>query len=173
MQDLQPILDKNSFQVAGLLRRHKIAGPVTVATIQTAYDRKGEQFMMELLNIITPEKTSPFLGLFEGKAKAKKAAEAAAYDPLADPLSEETYNAALAESQPKQTGKFWSFFDKMFSTTEKAGQVIGQFKTDSAGNQLPTAGQPGYVDPQASNKMIYWVAGGFIALIIIILIVKK
>ncbi len=172
MQDLQPILDKNSFEVAGLLRRHKIAGPVTVETIKTAYDRKGEQFMMELLNIITPEKTSPFLGLFEGKAKAKKAAEAAAAQED-DSWQPESSDTSMTDPGAKSTGKFWSFFDKVFTTTEKAGQVIGQFKTDSAGNQLPTAGQPGYVDPAANNKILYWVAGGFIALIIIILIVKK
>ena len=175
MQDLQPILDQHSFEVTGLLRKHKIPGPVCTDTIKTAYDRKGEPFMMELLKIITPS-TSNFLGLFEGKAKTAASSENITYDPLADPLSDETAAAAMAEnSTTVKPGKFWSFFDNVFSTAKKAGETIGQFKTDSAGTGTavaPVAGQAGYVDP-ANSTILYWVAGGFIALIVIILIFKK
>lgn len=176
MSDIQTILDHHSIEVQGLLRKHKIAGELEIGTIRKAYDQKGEPFMMDLLQIITP--TSSFLGIgkgngFLGLGKAKE--ESFAYDPLADPLSDEYYNAAIASPSAATTGGGWNFWDKLLNNVSKTGDTISKVKGDLSGQSAAnTALLNSQAQQETSNSnMLYFVAAGFVALIIIILILKK
>lgn len=167
--DIQQILDDKSIEVSGLLRKHKIAGDLSVDTVNKAYSIKGEQFMMELLRIITP--TSSFLGIgkgngFLGLGKGESSADSV---DNAD-TAEET---AVLSGEEKETGRFWTFWDKLLTQTAKTGDTLDGLsklaKNPAEAQRLEFAGQR----EAAKNNILYWVAGGFIALIIIILILKK
>lgn len=157
--DIQSILQNHSFEVQGLLRKHKIAGDLSISTINKAYSQKGERFMMELLQIITP--TSNFN-----------------YDPLADPLSDETLAAEAAEydashATNQTTGKFWTFWEKLLGTAVDTSKAIGQSKTNLS-TPIGADGLPIPLYQETTNTNLLWlVAGGFVVLIVIILIFKK
>lgn len=174
IQKIQEILEDHSIEVSGLLRKHKIAGDLSIDTINKAYGIKGEQFMMELLQIITP--TSNFTSL--------AGAESWVYDPLADPLSDETYNSYLNE------GGASSAANSVISNSKNSSSITG-----SAGSIWNTllGGVGSLLNPQAtqtsianataaqlalqqnanSNSMIYLIAGIFVLFIIIFLFFKK
>lgn len=174
MDKIQTLLDNKSFEVEGLLRKHKIAGPLHIDTIKKAYDAKGEPFMMELLAIITP--TSSFLGIGKGNGflGLGKSTAGFVYDPLADPLSDETFEAAsnTSATEAASTGKGWTFFDNLLNLATKTGSTIGSVKNDVSGQANADALYLAQQNASNSN-MLYIVAAGFIALIIIILILKK
>jgi hypothetical protein len=176
--EIQTILEKHRFEVEGLLRRHKIAGSASIETIKSAYDKKGSHFMMELLTIITP--TSSFLGIGEGKGflglGKSTTSESSVYDPLADPLSDETYDALMAETATTSTtGKGWTFWDKLLTNVSKTGDTISKVKSDISGQSAAdTALLNAQLQQDAStSNMLYFIAAGFVALIIIILVLKK
>ena len=150
MEDIQTILDNHSIEVQGLLRKHKISGPLEIDTIKKGYDQKGDTFMMELLQIITP--TSNFTSLQDYEAS------------VATPVT--------ATATTATTGKGWAFFDNLLNLATKTGATIGSVQNDVSGQA--TANATYLASQNASNSnMLYIVAAGFIALIIIILILKK
>jgi hypothetical protein len=177
MNDIQTILDNHAIEVQGLLRKHKIAGDLEIGTIRKAYDQKGEPFMMDLLQIITP--TSSFLGIGKGNGflGLGKKSTAQVYDPLADPLSDETWAAVESETTTGTTtsGKGWDWWNNLLNTASKTGDTISKVKSDISGQ---SAEQAALLNAQAlqdasNTNMLYFVAAGFIALIVIILILKK
>ena len=135
--------------------------------------------MMELLQIITP--TSSFLGIgkgngFLGLGKAKE--ESSVYDPLADPLSDETWSAAGATATAATTtttGGTWAWWDKLLNSVSKTGDTISKVKSDVSGQSAAnTALLNAQIQQEAStSNMLYFVAAGFVFLIIILLIFKK
>lgn len=176
MTDIQTILDSHSIEVEGLLRKHKIAGNLDMGTIKKAYDQKGEPFMMDLLQIITP--TSSFLGIGKGKGflgLGKAKTESSDYDPLADPLSDETWAAAGAESSTTKTGNTWAWWDKLLNSVNKTGDTISKVKSDISGQSAADATllRSQAQQESSSSNMLYFVAAGFVLLIIIVLIFKK
>jgi hypothetical protein len=161
MSDIQTILDTHSIEVQGLLRKHNIPGNMSIDAVKRGYDEKGEQFMMELLQIITP--TSSFLGL------GSKSAPTFSYDPYADPLSDEYATPDTTTA----TGKGWLFWDNLLNYANKTGETIGAVKKDISGTGDTQRGSAITLQQDASTNMLYYVAAGFVALIIIILIFRK
>ena len=164
MSDIQTILDDHGIEVRGLLRKHNIPGDMSIDAIKRGYDEKGEQFMMELLQIITP--TSSFLGL------GSKSTPTFGYDPYTDPLSDQ-----YATPDTAATGKGWLFWDNLLNYATKTGETIGAVKKDISGSAAPggtavrTDSAP--LQQDAASNMLYYVAAGFVALILIILIFRK
>lgn len=162
MSDIQTILDTHGIEVRGLLRKHNIPGDMTIDAIKRGYDEKGEQFMMELLQIITP--TSSYNAQLYSTSPS-------AYDPYADPLSDEYATPDTATT----TGKGWLFWDNLLNYANKTGETIGAVRKDISGTG-DTAVQNASattLQQNASTNMLYYVAAGFVALIIIILIFRK
>ena len=181
---LQPILEQYPFQVKGLLRKYKIAGELNEETIKKGYDLKGEAFMMELLQIITPAKQeSGFWGLFEGKSKQTAAASTPEDDAnatLDSMISANESSSSSSSSSSGSTGGFWKFFDNVLTTVDKTGKTIGDFKANTTSTlttdqQMAQAQTAAMAEQQAStnNKIIYWIGGILIVIIIIILILRK
>ena len=154
MDKIQTLLDNKSFEVEGLLRKHKIAGPLHIDTIKKAYDAKGEPFMMDLLAIITP--TSNYTTVLNNDLMVPRTGQ------------------LVTSAQPAQaaTGKGWTFFDNLLNLATKTGSTIGSVKNDLSGQANANAMYLAQQNASNSN-MLYIVAAGFIALIIIILILKK
>ena len=151
MDKIQTLLDNKSFEVEGLLRKHKIAGPLHIDTIKKAYDAKGEPFMMDLLAIITP--TSNYTTVLNNDLMVPRKGQ------------------LVTTAQPA-TGKGWTFFDNLLNLATKTGETIGSVKNDVSGQAKTDAMYLAQQNASNSN-MLYVVAAGFIALIIIILILKK
>jgi len=153
MDKIQTLLDNKSFEVEGLLRKHKIAGPLHIDTIKKAYDAKGEPFMMDLLAIITP--TSNYTTVLNNDLMVPRTGQ------------------LVTSAQPAAaTGKGWTFFDNLLNLATKTGSTIGSVKNDVSGQANADAMYLAQQNASNSN-MLYIVAAGFIALIIIILILKK
>lgn len=167
--DIQSILQNHSFEVQGLLRKHKIAGDLSVDTINKAYNLKGEQFMMELLKIITP--TSSFLGIgkgngFLGLGKSTK-------ESASDEDEDEDIADTATVTAPKETGRFWTFWEKLLGTAVDTSKAIGQSKANLS-TPIGADGLPIPLYQETTNTNLLWlVAGGFVVLILIILIFKK
>lgn len=161
MNNIQEVLNKNRFAVSELLRRYNVPGKVDMKTIERAYNSHGEPFMLKLLNIITPDESS-FSELIQ---------------PRTGLISSSTTQTALMPMKPAATaseGKAWTFWDKLLNAVGNTGKTIGQFKTDIA----KTAGEPDYTPEQIvtqenNKKTLYLVAGGLVAVILLILILKK
>lgn len=161
MQDLSVILTKNSFAVKELFRRYNVMGNPSPATIQAAYNKHGDRFMMKLLSIITPNETSsytdtltpikPLSGVIQSTIDTKT---------LAIPTG--------ATTESKSSG--WTFWEKLLTAVSDTGKTIGQFKTDAAGNQIPVE-----VGSTSNNnsKLLYIGAAAFALLIIMILIFRR
>jgi hypothetical protein len=155
--DIQTILENKEFEVRGLLRRHNIAGDLNIDTIKKAHDAKGDYFMMDLLQILTP--TSNYTALLEPRM-------ASIPTPL---MGTQSVNAPTAIDT--ESGKGWKFWDNLLNYANKTGETIGNIKQEVSGTQaIP---QNGNYQQQPDNKMLYYIAAGFVALIIIILIFKK
>jgi hypothetical protein len=159
--DINQVLDQNSVKVRQLLRKHHVIGEPNMDSIRRGFDKHGSRFMLKLLGIITPP---------ESRFSAQMSAFS--YDPLADPLSDETWAAVEKENTPVASqGKFWSFWDNLLGKIGQTGEAIGQFQTDAAGQPTQTPEQLAIA--AANTRTLYMVAAGFVALLIIILIVKK
>lgn len=161
-QQINTLLERNSTRVGILLRKHKIPGEVSVDTIKKAFERKGENFMIELMQILVPDQSN-----FESLITPKSAVltteqiDTKKLMPITTPTT-----------QPK--GGFWNFWDKLLNTVATTGETIQQFKSDVAtepAQVYDTAAQ----EAQAASrtKTLYLIAAGVIALILIILIVRK
>ena len=154
----QQVLNDNYSGVKRLLRRRNVIGEVCPGTIEKAFHRHGEKFMLELLEIITPD-DSNFTGLFA-------------------PLSPEAINYAGGNTIPelelenavKAGGKFWSFWDNFLNRVDTTGKTIGQFKFDSSGLNQPYQQYP---LPQDNTRLIYAGAGLLIVVVVLLLIFKK
>jgi hypothetical protein len=160
MEDIQKLLDEHRSLVAGLLRKHKISGEVNAETIKRAYDAKGEHFMMDLLAIITPNgSTSNYTPDLTSLMPMKSG----------QPVS--TLQPGILTPAPAK-GKAWTFLDNLFNTATKAGEAIGSVQKNTAD---PNTAQMLIIQQAETDKtnMLYLIAAGFIALILIILIFKK
>lgn len=145
------ILNENKNAVSLLLRRYRVPGDPTIETINNAHRTHGAPFMTKLMAILTPT---------------------AGFTNFADMLNPGGFiDTSVRSQQPKTTGKFWGFVDKLLSTTERAGQTIGQFKVDAAGNAIYTD-----VDTQRqqqNQKTVLIIAAVLVVAIVAILIFKK
>jgi len=157
MANIDQILNSKSIEVQGLLRKHKITGPLTIDTIRKGYDRKGSPFMMSLMKIITP--TSNFTEEWD--------------DPMGDALrATESEEAAQATTTVKASAG-WPFWDNVLSVITKTGSAIGSLKSDLANPAgSKTSMVTPVIDTQRTN-IIYWIGGGLVILIVIILLFKK
>lgn len=157
----QQVLDNNYAEVKRLLRRRNVIGEVNPATIEKAFKKHGEKFMLELLEIITPE-DSNFTGLFQ-------------------PLSTDAINYAQTgyqipelelENAVKTGGKFWSFWDNLLNRVDNTGKTIGQFKADTNQKYLYNNQQAQFQAAQNNTRLIY-AGAGFLVVVILLLIFKK
>lgn len=159
---IQPILDNHSIEVSGLLRKYKIPGDLSIDTIKKGYDRVGEEFMMELLQIITPNsKISNFTTLSDYENLG------ASFDSTLAPISENKPTTA-------ETGG-WGFWDNLLNYATKTGTTIGTVKNDITGKTAADTVNLALANQAAAtnNNILYFVAAGFILLIVIILIMRK
>lgn len=162
--NIDNIINTYQVEISGLLRRHKIAGPVSVQTIRQAHDQKGAYFMMDLLKIITPE--SPYT--------TELMAPRMAGPITAGLVIPTTYTEAkAAEAAAATTGKAWSFWDNLLNYAAKTAATIGEGKSaiSSPGPAEQSAEMPAAGEPRTNT--IYLVAAGFVVLIVVILIFKK
>ena len=162
MQNVDELLQKNSVRVGILLRKHRITGAVDMDTIKKAFERKGENFMIELMQILVPDQSN-----FETLIQPKSAI-------LAAPKLETKNLMPMNSTTTQPQGGFWSFWDKLLNTVATTGEAIQQFKTDvqtAPASAYETAAQ----EKQAAShtKTLYLVAAGIVALIVIILIIRK
>lgn len=162
MNDITQVLQQNSFQVRQLLRRSRIIGEPNMDSIQRGFEKHGESFILKLLQIITPTESS-FSSLIEPKsALLSSGVSTTTLMPM-----KTTAPAATAE-----TGKVWTFWEKLLSGINATGETIGKLKTDiNAPTPEPVEGQAAQTANNA--KMLYYIAGAFAALIILILILRK
>ncbi len=163
MQDINAVLLQNSFPIRSLLRRYGILGEPTMDSIQKGFARHGDNFMMKVLQIITPQQSS--------------------YTNLLTPRSGLINSSQLDTTilQPMgataDTGsKTWNFWDKLLNGINATGEAIGKLKTNVAGNNeapviTPQATQQAAQDA-SQTKTLYMVAAAFVAIIILILIFK-
>lgn len=162
MKDITQVLENNSFEVKQLLRRARIVGEPNMESIQRGFNKHGEPFMMKLLQIITPTEAS-FTALIQPKSAV-----------LNSGLSQTQLMPMQTATPTESTGKVWTFWEKLLNGIGATGETLGKFKSDVAGTQQ----QPEVTAQQAvitaqNSKMLYLVAGGFVALILLILIIRK
>lgn len=158
----EQVLNDNYAEVKRLLRRRNVIGDVSPATIEKAFQKHGEKFMMELLEIITPN-DSNFSGLFL-------------------PLSSEAINYAQGnsvvpelelEKAVKEGGKFWSFWDNLLNRVDNTGQTIGNFKINSSGFNQQPYNQAAQYPAQTFNPRLIYAAAGFLVVVVVLLLIFK
>jgi hypothetical protein len=151
--------------VKRLLRRSHVVGQPNMESIQKGFDKHGEPFMLKLLNIITPTEAA-FTELIQPKSAILSGAA----------IDTKTLSGVRTQdlAASNETGKFWSFWDKLLNGIGSTGEALGKFKNDIAADTA----NPEYTQQQAATiasntKILYMVAAGFVALIILILILRK
>jgi hypothetical protein len=160
MPNIEQVLQQNSVRVGILLRKNRIIGPPTMDTIKKAFDQKGERFMLELIEIIVPDQShfealiQPKSGIIAQSIDTKKLA----------PMNSTT-------TQPQ--GGFWSFWDKLLNTVDTTGEAIQKFKSDLNSDPIQAVDPVEEAKAASQTKTLYLVAAGFVALIVIILLVRK
>jgi len=164
MKNIEQVLQENSFKIAHLLRRHHVYGTPNMETIKKAHDQHGEAFMLKLMEIIVPENSN-----FTELIKPKTALLSSNINTTTLATSANPANAA-----PAANGKFWDFWQNLLNGVGATGQALGQFKTDVTGANATT---PEVIQQQAAAanqaRTLYIVAGAFVALVIIILLIRK
>ena len=152
------ILHNNRFEVEQLFRRHRVLGPVNMETVRQAHNRHGENFMMKLLEIVTPRNQAAFTSLA---------------NPHENPFVADAFNYS-AEQEKQQSGKFWQFWDNLLNKVDATGETIGEFKRDVSG--VPTEND--YLMYQAAaqrqrSNALFMAAGVVVLILVLILIFKK
>ena len=157
--NIEQVLDYYSPEIRFLLRKYRVIGAVNMETIQRAHSQYGERFMMELLEIITPE-DSEFTSLFTQE------------NPFVAQSLQYQQNAPK-DVQTAQSGKFWGFWENLLTKVDSTGETINQIKQNVSGSNNPGV-QAQYVpvNPDRS-KTILVIAGVLILLIVSILLFKK
>ena len=164
MQDINQVLQQNSFQVKQLLRRSRIVGEPNIESIQRGFEKGGEPFMMKLLQIITPTEAS-FTALIQPKSAV-----------LSTGLDTKTLMPmkTTVATGTAATGKVWTFWENLLSGISATGETIGKFKADATAAVPDATITPEQAATTANNtKMLYYAAGAFGVLIILILILRK
>ena len=164
-KNIDQVLQENSSAVKRLFRRNHVIGGLNMDTIKKGFEKHGEKFMMDLLEIITPTEAS-FSGLIEPKSAIL----------VNTPIDTKTLAVSKvnATAEPAETGKFWSFWDKLLNGVSSTGTAINEFKQNLAASPSEPAITPQQQAQQANNsRMLYMVAAGFVLLIILILIIRK
>jgi hypothetical protein len=165
MATINEVLQSNRFAVSQLLRRYRVIGEPNMQTIERAFNRHGEAFMLKLLDIITPDHAS-FTALIEPKQ---------AIVTSSGTLDTKTLATSQASTgTTASTGKFWKFWDDLLTGISKTGETLGEFKanletspTDYELTDEEKAAQ------QNRTRMLFWVVGAIIVLMLLILIFKK
>lgn len=152
---MEELLKKHEKQISVLFRRRRINGPVNIETINQAYNRHGQSFMMELLQIITPNQTSNFTNLGQIVLPGGFV---------------DTAVKSQAPAQPAKN-KFWSFWDNLLNRVDSTGKVIGQFKYDAAGNTIYQDNE--YLRQQQTQKTVVIIAAVIVVALVALLIFKK
>lgn len=151
------ILQSNRFEVEQLLRRYRVLGPANMETIRRAHNQYGENFMMKLLEIVTPRNEAAFTSLMTPENPF-----------VADALE---YSR---EQQPQKTGKFWQFWNNLLNTVDRTGETIGEFKRDVSGIPPETEFLAYQAQAQrARSNSIFMAAGAVVLILVLILIFKK
>lgn len=164
-KDINQVLQENSSAVKRLFRRNHIYGEPNIETVKQGFEKHGENFMLKLLEIITPTEAS-FSDLIQPRSAIL----------TTTPIDTKTLAVSKvnATAEPAETGKFWSFWDKLLNGIDSTGKALGGFKTDIAGSAAEPTYTPEQQAQQAANtKLLYYVAAGFVFLILIILILRK
>jgi hypothetical protein len=161
MQNIEQVLQQNSVRVGILLRKHRITGPPTMDTIKKAFEQKGERFMLELMEIIVPDQSN-----FEALITPRSGAIAT------QPIDTKKL-APMNTTTAQPPGGFWSFWDKLLNTVDNTGEAIQKFKTDLQTDAPPQYDAAAAAQAASQTKTLYLVAAGFVALIVIILLVRK
>jgi hypothetical protein len=160
MANIEQVLKQNSVRVGILLRKNRIVGPPTMDTIKKAFDQKGERFMLELMEIIVPDQ-SHFEALIQPKAGN-----------IAQIIDTKTL-APMKSTTTQPQGGFWSFWDKLLNTVDNTGEAIQKFKTDINSDTAQPIDPAAAAQAASQTKTLYLVAAGFVALILIILLVRE
>ncbi len=160
-QTVDELLQNNSARVGILLRKHRVPGPVNMETIKKAFDRKGEGFMMELMEILVPDQSN-----FETLIQPKSAVLTTQTD------TKKLMPMNTPTTQPK--GGFWNFWDKLLNTVASTGDTIQEFKSDVATEPAQVYETAADEAKAASrSKTLYLVAAGIGFFILIILLFRK
>lgn len=167
MNDITQVLQQNSFQVRQLLRRSRIIGEPNMDSIRRGFEKHGESFMLKLLQIITPTEAS-FTNLIAPKSAILTTGVSTTQ------LMPMKTTAPAAPVPEQVEGKVWTFWEKLLSGINATGETIGKFKADATSAVPDATITPEQAAKTANNaKMLYYIAGGFAALIILILILRK
>lgn len=164
-KDINQVLQENSSAVKRLFRRNHIYGEPNMETVRQGFEKHGENFMLKLLEIITPTEAS-FSDLIQPRSAIL----------TTTPIDTKTLATSKVNTtaEPVETGKFWSFWDKLLNGIDSTGKAIGGLKTNISGSVAETPATPEQQAQQAANsRVLYMVAGGFVLLIILILILRK
>ncbi len=166
MENIDQVLQKNSFEINQLLRRYRgiYSGQLNMDTINAYYNKYGSDFMLKLLAIITP-KQSAFTNSLTPIQPLSGTIQTATLD---------TKTLATAAATAEKQSNGWSFWDKLLTSIGKTGETIAQFKIDAQGNPVPVSSIETVSPDAAQNmKMIYLAAAALVVLIVLILIFKK
>lgn len=164
MTDISTVLQQNDFEVRQLLRKSHIIGEPNIETIRRGYETQGDMFMMKLLTIITPKKSN-FSNL------TPMTSISGVIPTIPDTPKLVTSILPTVQTDNSKTSA-WSFWDKLLNAIGKTGETINQFKTDTSQKTIDYQVQ---ADPQKAvqRNYLYWIAGGFVLLLIVILIMRK
>ena len=169
MQNFESLISQNRFAVDNIFRTYKATGVKDIDKIRSGYEANGDTFMMKLLSEIVPkEHFSNFTTtLMESKSAT----------PYTAPLVTDFQTAS--DSSAPSTGKGWTFWSNFLTaigtTAKTAGTALADLKNpqSTASAQQQQAAIQLQATEATTNKTLYVVAGVFLAVILIVLIMKK
>nr|WP_319570246.1 hypothetical protein [uncultured Draconibacterium sp.] len=169
--NIHQLLQKHRAEVKRLFRKYTVIGDVSMATVEKGFNQHGEKFMLDLLAIITPDDSS-------FSAVAATSSVSSALDNL-NLFSGKASEAEL-EKAVNEGGKFWGFWQKLFSTVDDAGQAIGQFKINSSGQvsspfyqaQNPQIQAQMQLQAKNRSRLIFTAAGFLVSLVLVVIVLN-
>lgn len=171
MKNFDKSVAEHRSELDNLYRSYKLNGLTDIEKIHNGFDLYGEQFILKVLAIITPKShVEHFETVLESKLPTVDVAG----------LQTSTYTTQqLASAATANTSKGWTFWEKFLTAATDTGKAVGSIlgniknpQSELTAEQKQQAMQ--LQATEASNsKMLYILGAAFLAVILIILVVKK
>ena len=171
MIDFDKNMASHRFEVDNLFRSYQLNGRTDIEKARAGFDQYGEGFIMKLLSITVPK---------DHRSHYETTLEAKLPDPYVVGLQAPTLytvDPAGATTATASTGKGWAFFEKLLGAGVDAsaaiGTAMGNLSSPAQTAQQSAAAQQIEAQNASSSKILYIVAGVFLAGILLIAVLKK